>query len=258
MVPRESLLKKPHVIEVEHPLIFAENRRRPMADWFRVFKEKDAINAKIARDECRKVITFSEGLVEHAKLFILPELWPKLEYAYPAFPSQPVHVRSGEGPFNILVIASRFSDKGVPEAIEAFEIIRERHGIDVTMTLVSQDVPAGYHLPEGLTLHNIPRMSEELKSTLYREASVLLLPCYSETAACFTEACAFGLPIITTRIHHGDAFVQDGSNGYLIEPPLYIYSSEFGTKWNTAEEFWTDLSAIREKGGLRPVVDQTV
>ena len=31
-----------------------------MADWFRIYSENDAINAKIARDECRRVFTFSE------------------------------------------------------------------------------------------------------------------------------------------------------------------------------------------------------
>ncbi len=258
MLPKESLLKKPHIVEVEHPLIFAENRHRPMADWFRIYDENAAINAKIARPECRRVLTFSAGLVEHSKLFVHPDHWHKLEYAYPAYPSQPEWERFHDGPFNLLVIASRFSDKGVPEAIRAFNVLRERHGGDVTMTLVSQDVPAGFPLPEGLTLYDVPRLGDALKQKLYRAADVLLLPCYSETAACFTEACAHGVPIVTTRIHHGDEFVQDGVNGYLLDAPVFIYSPGYGKRWRTAEEFWTDLNAMRERGDLEPVVERIV
>lgn len=258
MLPKESLLRKPHIVEVEHPLIFSENRHRPMADWFRIYEDNVAINEKIARPECRRVITFSAGLVEHTKQFVHRDLWHKLEFAYPAFPAQPEWERQTGQPFNLLVIASRFSDKGVPEAIEAFRRLRERHGRDVTMTLVSQDVPAGYPLPEGLTLHDMPRMDKEFKQRVYRAADVLLLPCYSETAACFTEACAYGVPIVTTRIHHGDEFVKDGVNGHLLHAPVFIYSQDYGTRWRTAEEFWADLNAMRERGDLEGVTEQIV
>ncbi len=101
-------------------------------------------------------------------------------------------------------------------------------------------------------------MSDETKREVYQSADALLLPCYSETAACFTEATSFGLPIVTTRIHHGDEFVRDGVTGFLLDALLFIYSPDYGKRWKTAEEFWVDLEAMRERGDLEPVVEQAV
>ncbi len=93
------------------------------------------------------MVTFSSGLVEHLKTFVSPDLWPKLDYVYPAYPLQPEYSRPSGEPFTVLTIASRFSDKGVPEALKAYGILRERHGERVRMRLICQDVPQGYPLP---------------------------------------------------------------------------------------------------------------
>lgn len=196
--------------------------------------------------------------MEHFKGFLHADLWHKLAHVYPAYPTQPEYRRPPGEPFTILVIASRFSDKGVPEALEAYRILRERHGAAVRMLLVSQVVPPDYPLPKGVSHYNTPQMSEGLKAQIYRSSDVLFIPCYSETAACFTEASAFGVPVITTRIHHGDEFVRDGVTGYLLETPVFIYSADFGRRWRTAEDFLGDLVAMRERGELGGVVEQAV
>lgn len=263
MVPGAPLLKKAHVLEIEHPLVLTpKNRPRPMRDWFLIESEREVINGVVARDECRKVVTFSPGLVEHSKRFIDPQYWSKLDYVYPAFPSQPEYERATNQPFNILVIASRFSDKGVPEALDAYARLRQRFGRDVKLTLISQDVPPDYALPEGVEVHgsfrsDAPFMTPEFKAQMYQTADVLLLPCFSETAACFTEATAFGVPIVTTRIHHGDAFVEHGVTGFLVDAPLFTYSDDYATRWNTAEDFMKDLENRRAQGDFTPIVDQT-
>lgn len=258
-LPQLRFLRKPHVFEVEHLVVLAKaDNRRFMEDWYRIFDDNDFLNRLIAREQCRRVFTFSAGLVEHSKGFLHADLWHKLDYVYPAYPSQSEYRRPVGEPFTILVIASRFSDKGVPEALRAYGILRERHGAAVRMILVSQVVPPDYPLPEGVIHHDTPRMSEGLKAHLYRSSDVLFIPCYSETAACFTEASAFGVPVITTRIHHGDEFVRDGVTGYLLAAPVFIYSADFGRRWRTAEDFLNDLAAMRERGELDMVVEQAV
>lgn len=256
-LPSARLRRKPHVLEFEHPLLFLSDHRHFMRDYHRIYEQRELLEEILGNDACKKAITFSAGLVEHTKEFIDPALWPKLDFAHLAFPSQPEYV-APERPFNILSIASRFSDKGIPEALAAFEILRARHGKAVRMTLVTNAVPSGTRMPDGAEVLITPRMSDDVKRAIYEDADVLLLPCYSETAACFTEATAFGVPIVTTRIHHGDAFVREGETGFLLDAPLYTYSSSFGTRWKTAEAFLADLDDTRERGGLQVVVDQTV
>ena len=123
---------------------------------------------------------------------------------------------------------------------------------------MSQAVPPGYHVPEGVIHYDVPRMSEDLKAKLYKASDVLLIPCYGETAACFTEAYAFGVPVVTTRIHHGDEFVRDGITGFLLDAPIYPYQEGYGRRWETSEEFMADLDAMRERGELDKVVADVV
>ncbi len=245
---------KPCIVECEHILAMAGN----ITDWQWGLQRQDLINRQIQQKQCRFVFTYSAGLLEHSKRYLHRDVWHKVGYIYPVSPPQPEYPKTMGGPFTILVIASRFSDKGLPEAIEAYRILRDRHGSDVQMLLVSQAVPSSYRLPEGIVHYNIPRMNDELKSSVFRSAHVLFIPCYSDSAVPILEACAFGVATLTTRIHHGDEFVREGVTGHLIIPPIYSYSEHYGTRWKTWEGFLADLDTMRERGEFKPVVEQSV
>jgi glycosyltransferase involved in cell wall biosynthesis len=245
---------KPCVAECEHILALAGD----ITNWQTGLQNLDRINRLVAQPQCRFVFTYSRGLVEHSRRYLHADLWHKFGHIYQAFPQQPAYPKPDGSPFNILVIASRFSDKGVPEALGAFAALRQRYGADVQLSLVCQMIPVGYRLPAGVIHYDTPRMSDQLKVQVYHAAHVLYIPCYSDTTGCFLEACAFGVPILTTRIHHGDEFVQDGVTGYLIDPPVYSYSERYGTRWKLWEDFLVDLDAMRQRGELQTVVDQSI
>ena len=95
-------------------------------------------------------------------------------------------------------------------------------------------------------------------SSGYRSADVLLVPAYSETIGNFTEACAFGLPTVATRLHHGDDFVREGESGYLIDSPVSAYCDELGTRWKGWTGFWAEIERMRESGQLAGVVQDLV
>lgn len=256
---------KHHLVEAEHMLVIAEQFRRghagpsrPMADWFIVHEEREHIRQLLELPNWRKVFTFSAGLVEHFKLHVPEELWAKLDYVHPAFAGPAERPARPDRPFTILVIASRFSDKGVPEVFRTMDILRERNGGNVRLLLVSQAVPPGTRLPEGTIHHDIPIMSPEFKRSVYESSDVLLLPNFAETVACFPEAYAYGVPVVTTRIHHGDEFVRDSATGFLLDTPIYAFNEKLGTHWRRAEDFVAELALRRERGELQELVDQAV
>lgn len=246
--------RQPCVVECEHILALA----RDITNWQRGLQSVDLINRLVAQEKCRFVFTYSAGLVEHSRRYLHPDLWFKLGHIYLCFPPQPLVPLPPGSPFTILMIASRYSDKGLPEALQAFRVMRQRHGGDVRMLLVTQAIPPTYSLPEGVSHYDTPRMSDSLKAHVFQAAHVLYVPCYSDTAVPLCEASAFGVPVLATRIHHGDEYVQDGVTGYLITPPVYSYSEQYGTRWKLWEDFLADLDEMRERGELQTVVDQSI
>ncbi len=126
------------------------------------------------------------------------------------------------------------------------------------MVIVSSRVPEGLHVPDGVTVCNTRRMSPALKASIYRSADVVVVPSYSETVGNYPEAYAFGLPVVATRLHHGEDFVSDGESGYLIDSPLCVYTEEFGTRWESYAEFLAELEQKREAGELAGVVNDLV
>jgi glycosyltransferase involved in cell wall biosynthesis len=244
----------PCIVECEHILALAGN----ITDWQWGLQRTELINRLVGQEQCRLVLTYSAGLVKHSRRYLRPDLWHKVGVVYQVFPTQPELPKPADRPFTILSIASRFSDKGVPEVLETYRILRSRYGTKVELVLVCQAVPKGYHIPEGVIHHDIPRMSDSFKEQVYRNADVLFIPAYSDTAGCFPEAFAFGVPAITTRIHHDDDFVQDDVTGFLIDTPVYSYSDQYGERWRTWQEFLDDLDVIRAQGRLQTVVEQSV
>lgn len=245
---------QPCVAECEHILALA----RDITSWQTGLQSLDLINRLVAQDQCRFVFTYSAGLVEHSKRYLRPELWRKLGHISLCYPAQPDYTRPQDLPFTILTIASRYSDKGLPEALQAFRVLRERHGAAVRMLLVTQALPPDLILPVGVAHYDTPRMNEALKAQLFQSAHVLFIPCYSDSVVPIVEACAYGVPTLTTRIHHGEEYTQDGLTGYLINPPVYSYSADYGVRWKTWEEFLADLDALRARGDLQSVVEQSV
>ena len=258
---------RPHILDVEHwslltPVNHGDWRGKDWRDvffeWERVLAHLPHADERVRTDACKAVIMVSRGAVEQARQFLSPETWPKLEYVFPAWPAPRTANGSEREAFTLLTIGNRLSDEGAPEVLRAFEVLRARHGSGVRMILVSCGVPAGYRLPDGVELVDTPRMGPELKARVYHSADVLVMPSYWDSVTCNVEACAFGVPTITTRLHHGEDFVLDGVSGYLIDPPINAYSVAYGTRWKHHADFIAEMEGMRERGKFDVIVQDLV
>jgi glycosyltransferase involved in cell wall biosynthesis len=249
--------EKPFVVEFEH-VLFLGNHIADGQDGLRRIKY---IEELIASDRCRVALAMSKGLMRHSKRYISdPALHEKFDYLYQCYPTQKPRVMDLSGPFTILTIATRFYDKGVPVALKAFEALRERHGSQVQMLLVCDCLPTGYPIPEGVTIYTVRPLSNTLKAKLYSNSHVLFLPVLSDTFGCFPEAYAYGTPVVTTRIHHGDEAVREGVTGFLVDPPFYCYSDDRDTqtRWKTWEGFIICCKEAFERGVLDNLIEQSI
>jgi len=247
--------EKPFVVEFEHVLALGVHYH----SWEDGLRRIKYIEDIIASDRCRVALTLSKGLISHSTRYISdPSLHEKFDYLYPCYPTQKPRVMDLSGPFTILTIATRFYDKGVPVALKAFEVLRERYGSQVRMLLVCNCLPKGYPVPDGVTIYTDYPLSSRLKAKLYGNSHVLFLPVVSDTFGCFPEAYAYGTPVVATRIHHGDEAVREGVTGFLVDPPFYTYSDGLGTRWKTVEEFLADCKQSYERGIFNDLTNQCI
>lgn len=116
---------------------------------------------------------------------------------------------------NILFVGIDWERKGGPELIQAFRQVLTVHP-DAHLTIVGCNPVV--NLPN---CHVMGRRSlEELKNH-YRQASIFCLPTKLEPfGIVFIEALSYRLPIVATCVGAIPDFVQDGENGYLIEPGI--------------------------------------
>ena len=113
----------------------------------------------------------------------------------------------------ILFVGVDWVRKGGPELLEAFESVLKSHP-NAHLTIAGSDTPVD--LPNCTVLG--PVNADEL-SRHYAEASIFCLPTKREPfGIAFVEAMMHRLPIVGTRIGAVPDMVEDGVNGYLVEP----------------------------------------
>jgi glycosyltransferase involved in cell wall biosynthesis len=114
---------------------------------------------------------------------------------------------------NILFVGVDWERKGGPELLAAFRRVLEAHP-DARLTIVgcwpAVDVP-NCEVVGKVALDDLPRY--------YEQAAVFCLPVLREPfGIAFVEAMSHWLPIVATRLGAIPDMVQDGQNGYLVDP----------------------------------------
>ena len=122
---------------------------------------------------------------------------------------------------NILFVGFDWKRKGGPELIEAFQIVLE-HVPDATLTIVGAN--PNVDVPNCTVSGKLP---PEDVARYYEEATIFCMPTHVEPfGIVFLEAMRARLPIVGTRVGAVPDFVQDGWNGFLVDP---------GDVWGLAE-----------------------
>jgi glycosyltransferase involved in cell wall biosynthesis len=114
---------------------------------------------------------------------------------------------------NILYVGIDWKRKGGPELVRAFQKVLTKHP-DARLTIIGASPQV--EVPNCTVLGRLP--PEEVAAH-YERATLFCLPTHLEPfGIAFLEAMQARLPVIGTRIGAIPDFIQDGSNGYLVEP----------------------------------------
>lgn len=114
---------------------------------------------------------------------------------------------------NILFVGIDWERKGGPELVKAFAGLLVRHP-DAHLTVVG--AAPEIDLPRVTVVGRVP--VDEVHR-YFRQASIFCLPTKLEPfGIVFIEAMSHRLPIVSTRVGALPDMVQDGQNGFLVEP----------------------------------------
>ncbi len=126
-----------------------------------------------------------------------------------------------------LMISRILYDKGYSEFVEAAKTIKQEYKDFVSFELLG---PTAYDSPMGVSKEEFEKdmnsdavkylgVTDNVPLYLGRTNVVMVLPSYSEgLSRSLMEACAMGRPVIASNIPGCKETVEDGKNGYLIEP----------------------------------------
>jgi glycosyltransferase involved in cell wall biosynthesis len=114
---------------------------------------------------------------------------------------------------HILFVGKEWERKGGPDLAAAFELVLQAHP-DARLTIVGH--PPNLRHPRIRELGIVPLAELERH---YQEAAVFCMPSRVEPSAqVFAEACAYGLPVVSTNIGGTPDRVLDGRTGFLVAP----------------------------------------
>ncbi|WP_079347508.1 glycosyltransferase family 4 protein [Vagococcus martis] len=128
--------------------------------------------------------------------------------------------RCKDDELNVLFIAqgTRFISKGGLEVLEAFKYLK-----DVKITVITNISSVEGLIKEYRELPNIKfydfKYSYEDMEQIYAQHQILLHPSSDDSfGLTVLEAMKAGLPIITTRLYAFPEMVEEGINGYMVQP----------------------------------------
>ncbi|HWC25057.1 MAG TPA: glycosyltransferase family 4 protein [Solirubrobacteraceae bacterium] len=112
----------------------------------------------------------------------------------------------------VLFVGGRFAEKGGQDALDAVEIVRRRH--DLELDLVTFESVAA---PPGVRVHRA--IAPEQVRDLLQQADVVLAPTHADASPwAVLEAMACSAAIISTRVGGVPELLGDGDAGVLVPP----------------------------------------
>lgn len=145
---------------------------------------------------------------------------------------------------NLLFVGIEWERKGGDIAFEALQILLDK-GYDLTLTVCGCTPPVSHPKLKVIPFlnKNIPAQKQQFEK-LFVDSHLFILPTRADCLPVVnSEACAYGLPVISTDTGGVSAGIIDGYNGYTL--PIDVRGKEYADKVESLlldKEKWKKMS----------------
>jgi glycosyltransferase involved in cell wall biosynthesis len=181
----------------------------------------------LASSRCLEIRCMCESSRLSLKALFGQIVYEKASVHYPFIPQKVSTI-----PSNIpesccfLFVGTQFEIKGGEALLKAFRRVYAKVP-SARLDIVTHLPPEYMDLVNscaGINVHKAKFTRDEIHEKFMRKADVLVLPTYAETfPMAAREGLSHGLAMIGTNVYGLREMVDDGRNGYLIEPPISVW-----------------------------------
>ena len=127
---------------------------------------------------------------------------------------------------NILFYGMLIQRKGIDDLLEAFKDAADKIPNEIVLTLYGDDHDADEPIEKKVERINLPGrikykgwMTPEIRKDVFSNSLINILPSYNEgLPMTILESMGYGIPNISTNIAAIPEAIEDGVNGYIVEP----------------------------------------
>lgn len=223
----------------------------------------------VRRKNCKKLIFMSEAgqrsffaTVPYSKRTREIALEKSIQI-YPLIENKNPSPKQSRGTLRLL-FAGMFYMKGGIELVHAFARIREKYSnVELTIITPLHTVKGSdIDMMKGIPSLNLveANLNAQAMDEMYQTHDIFMLPTFRDGfGLVLVEAISFAMPIICTDQYATTEVALDGYNA-MVYPnhPLKDYDLDtyrLRGKYTHPRDFYSDLIALQENGGLRPVED---
>ena len=136
---------------------------------------------------------------------------------------------------NIVITATRPTIKGLFLLERIIELVN-LNSSDCNFFCICNDFPNSNKY-SNLNVINSKKMNFKERDNLFLNMDLMLNLSLGDTLGCFLDSIEYSIPMISFKGQHGDTYVNNDETGFLVNTPVYYYTSGLGEKYSNRDQF---------------------
>ena len=157
---------------------------------------------------------------------------------------------------NVIITATRPTIKGL---FMLDQIIKEvnRYTENVNFTCICEDFNFSNSYT-NLRVIKSKKMNFKDRDNVFLKMDLMLNLSLGDTLGSFLDSIEYSIPMISFIGQHGDTYIKDNETGFLIDNPVYYYTSGLGEIYHNRNQFEKYILELHEKNYFKDSISKII